>query len=127
VTVKATIHTGLAGADAFAFGNLVGETGNGAGARLGVNVLDFVRVRAGRRNTAGGGAAGVESLLDFNRDGGVDGRDEAVLRANYGRSLSVSGPIVTAPLTGSAAAPAGGLRRGAPVTRGLFGDVAVLS
>jgi hypothetical protein len=123
VTVKATIHTGLAGADAFAFGNLVGETGNGAGARLGVNVLDFVRVRAGRRNTAGGGAAGVESLLDFNRDGGVDGRDEAAVRANYGRSLSVAGVIVLAPLTGVA----GGLRRGAPVTRGMFGDVAVLS
>jgi ELWxxDGT repeat protein len=129
VTVRPTIHTALAAPDAFAVGNLVGETGNGAGPRLGVNVLDFARVRAGRRNGGAAGAAravGVDNPLDFNRDGGVDGRDEALLRGNHGRSLWVNLPVAAAP-TPAPAGPAGASRRGAPVTRGLFGDVAVLS
>jgi ELWxxDGT repeat protein len=125
VTMKAGIHTGLAAPDVFAFGNLAGETGNAAGARLGVNVLDLVRVRAARRNEAraeAAGAVGPDSPLDFNRDGAVDGGDEGVLRANYGRSLSTA-VTVAAGIVVPSAPPA---RRAAPVSRGLFGDVAVL-
>ena len=86
VTVRATSNTGLAAPDAFAFGNLVGETGNPSpGGRFGVNTIDAFRLRGAARAAA---SAPVSSAFDFNRDGAVNRADDAILRANYGRVLS---------------------------------------
>jgi hypothetical protein len=76
VTVRATANTGLAAADVFAFGNLVGETGDAATPRR-VSALDVVAVRR-----AVGSAAGATDRYDFNRDGVVDALDLAIVRRN---------------------------------------------
>ena len=76
VTVNPTPRTGLAEADVFYFGNLVGDTG-GAEAPFSVDAADAVAVRAGRS-----AAAPVTSLFDFDRDGRVNATDAlTVLRA----------------------------------------------
>ena len=63
VTLKATANTGLAFPDVFSFGNLVGETGDGA-AGWRISALDLSAVkRAINSPTA------LTSLTDFNRDG----------------------------------------------------------
>jgi hypothetical protein len=75
----------------FYFGNLVGETGDRAGAGAAVSALDLWRTR---RNFS----AAVESaasVFDHNHDGRVDILDLAVARANVSRTLA---PLV-APAT----------------------------
>jgi hypothetical protein len=84
VTVKATPHTGLAAADVFSFGNLVGETGNRSTAPV-VDLADLAAVR--RRMSTPSTVAG---RFDFDRDGKVAPNDYAIARSNYGRRLPIT-------------------------------------
>ena len=81
VTMKAGGGTGLAAADVFFFGNLVGDSG-GPG-RPTVDALDLLRTRARVGRTD---AASLASF-DFDRDGDVDAADVMTVRANQRRSL----------------------------------------
>jgi hypothetical protein len=75
VTVLANDRTALPAADAFTFGNRVGETGDRP-ADWTVTAADYLRTR-----TALGGTAPVTSPFDFNRDGRVNARDLAIVRS----------------------------------------------
>jgi hypothetical protein len=105
VTVRVTAVTRLAAADVFYFGNLAGDAG---GDGLTVDGADAMATRA----AAAGGAAGIDSRADHNRDGRVDVRDLAAARQNQGRGLyrlGAPGAGVTA-VSGavSGTGPAGG-------------------
>jgi hypothetical protein len=92
VTVLATERTGLSAPDVFAFGNLVGDTGDapaGSG-RAVVNATDVVRTLAHVSP-----AAPLGSLYDHNRDGRVNALDLALARANQFHELAL--PAVGAP------------------------------
>ena len=93
VTVRPTARTGLARADVFAFGSLVGET-SPAGGAFRVDAVDIATMRA-----AVGAAARASELVggempdqyrrfDHTGDGRVDGSDLAVVRANWGRTIA---------------------------------------
>jgi len=82
VTVKANARTGLASPDVFYFGNLVGESGDGAGGAM-VTVRDLTAVRRGMSPSSG-----ISNRLDFNRDGRVSPMDLAIVRAAQRRSLA---------------------------------------
>jgi len=72
VTVKANADTGLAQPDRFAFGNLMGDTGDGR-----VNALDLATVkRLFSANVA------LFSIADFNHDGRINALDLAVVKQN---------------------------------------------
>jgi hypothetical protein len=81
VTVLPTEATGLTAPDVFYFGNLVGETGDGAGS-LRVSALDLGAVKRALNS-----APGVTSPFDFNRDGRVNALDLSTAKANLNRSL----------------------------------------
>jgi hypothetical protein len=76
VTVKANDRTGLSRPDTFAFGNLRGDTGDGAGPPR-VDAADLARTRAG-----------ASSPFDHNRDGLVDALDLAIVRRALFNSLT---------------------------------------
>ena len=82
VTLPAGTKTGLAAADTFSFGNLVGD----ADGSRGVNLGDFGAVRQdfGRSNLAI-----ADGRSDFNRDGSVNLADFGLLRGNFGGSLAL--------------------------------------
>jgi hypothetical protein len=88
VTVKANAHTGLSVPDVFAFGNLVGETGdNPPGLSvLRVTARDLAKMRRGM-GAAAGVATAAHNPLDVNRDGRVNALDLAMVRRRLGRSL----------------------------------------
>jgi len=90
VTVKANADTGLSSPDVFSFGNLIGETGDGAASR--VTALDLSAVkRALNSNSA------VSSVTDFNRDGRTNALDMSIVKRNLNRGLSLSSqPVSTA-------------------------------
>jgi hypothetical protein len=90
VTIKATASTGLPAADTFYFGNLPGETGNGAVPS--VTVADVAMAKAQQ-----GQSATITSATDFNRSGQITVADVAVAKANVGQSL-----VVLAPFAGAA-------------------------
>jgi ELWxxDGT repeat protein len=87
VTVLPGTHTGLAAPDVFYFGNLVGETGDGAGG-LRVTALDLGAVKRALNQTVP-----VTSPVDFNHDGRVNASDLSIAKANLNRSL----PLLSAP------------------------------
>jgi ELWxxDGT repeat protein len=101
VTVKANERTGLAMSDEFYFGNLVGETGDGAGAPLFMRVtaLDLAATRQKLFS-----AAPVSAATDFNRDGKVNALDLAILRGSFARTLPLW--AVPIPIAGASAADA---------------------
>jgi hypothetical protein len=86
VTVLAGPRTGLPRDDVFYFGNLVGDTGDAAPARVTALDLSAVKRSLNSASTAGG-------RFDFNRDGRVNALDLAMVRANLNRAL----PTLTAP------------------------------
>ena len=92
VTLNATAATGLAAADVFQFGNLVGDAD---GSRT-VNLGDFGALRQDFGRT---GLSIADGRSDFNRDGKVDLADFGALRQHFGWSLS-------APPTSAGASPA---------------------
>ena len=82
VRMLANPVTGLAQTDRFAFGSLVGETGdNPTGLR--VNALDLTNVRR-NLNTA----STVSGPYDFDRDGRVTALDVAAAKRNVGARLA---------------------------------------
>ena len=91
VTVPAGDKTGLAAADVFYFGNLVGDAD---GSRA-VNLGDFGTVRQAFGRT---GLSVADGRSDFNRDGTVNLADFGLLRQHFGLSLP--------PPVSAAAAPA---------------------
>ena len=102
VTVPAGGKTGLAAADVFSFGNLVGDAD---GSRA-VNLGDFGALRAdfGRTNLVL-----ADGRSDFNRDGAVNLADFGLLRGNFGGSLGVPTMSTAAPAGARAAAEAAGI------------------
>ena len=96
-TLAANARTGLAAPDVFYFGNVVGETGDAAGAPT-VTAVDLSRTRA----RAGGGAT-IDDLADHNRDGRVDVLDVVAVRANLSEGLLPVGTGAGGPVTVAAA------------------------
>lgn len=85
VTVKPTPRTGLAREDVFYFGNLAGATGgdsSGGSGPVRVSAIDLLRTRRALFSRAP-----ITSLMDHNRDGGVNALDLALVRANAARQL----------------------------------------
>jgi hypothetical protein len=86
ITVTAGARTGLLQPDVFYFGNLIGETNDGAqrpGSRT-VNTSDYYRTRASIGTTAA-----IANPYDFNRDRKVDAKDLAVVRFSLGNRLDL--------------------------------------
>jgi hypothetical protein len=107
VTLLANDHTRLARPDVFAFGSLVGDTGDGRSVQR-VDARDLAAVKR-----AIASPARADIALDFNLDGRVDRRDLAIVRTNLSRTLS---PVVL-----PAAAQALAAQRRAPAKpRSLF-------
>jgi hypothetical protein len=95
VTMRATPDTGLSRPDVFYFGNLVGEVATFRGWQ--VDARDVAAVR-GALDKPGG----VRSTnVDLDKNGRLDARDLAIVRANFGRSL---GSLTATPPTASPAA-----------------------
>jgi hypothetical protein len=93
VTVLADTRTGLAAPDVFYFGNLVGDTGDAAGAAK-VDADDVLRAR---RSLSRSGAESLR-VYDFNRDGLLNALDLAAVRRNLGAALSsFTAPAAPAP------------------------------
>ena len=111
VTLLSNTDTGLAAADVFQFGNLVGD----ADASRAVNLADLGALRQafGRTNLPL-----ADGRSDFNRDGSVNLADFGLLRANFGRSL----PAPPASSSGSSSFAAG-LLAAADEDRGRGGVV----
>ena len=96
VTVLAGADTGLATADVFCFGNLVGESGNDAT----VTVADE---DAALNNRTGFVLASITNNYDYNRDGRVNAADALIARSTYtGPQATLQ--LITAPV---GAPPAG--------------------
>jgi len=69
----------------FTFGNRVGETGDRADDWT-VTAADYLRTRA----ALGTASVSVTSPFDFNRDGRVNARDLAIVRAAQPRGAAVA-------------------------------------
>ena len=85
VTVKANDRTALAEPHVFYFGNLAGDTGDGAITAV-VNALDLAAVKRALNTPAD-----VTSRLDFDRSGRINALDLAAVKSNLNRSLSLQG------------------------------------
>jgi hypothetical protein len=109
VTVNPATLTALTAPDVYLFGNLVGDSGGATG----VDARDVIETRR-----ALGGAAGVTSPFDFNRDRRIDARDYAVVRGALGDSLAA--PAAAVP--GAIAAGMSIGRSGTPARRRSFED-----
>lgn len=81
VTVKATVDTTLTSPDVFFFGNLVGETGDVAGAAR-VTRRDLSLTRSALFSSAA-----IYELYDFDRSGDVTAADLLLARRNLSRPL----------------------------------------
>lgn len=79
ITIPANPITGLAQAEVFYFGSLVGDTGGA----VAVDASDLVRVR----NGIGSGLADLSNPRDVNRDGRINASDLVLVRNNVGRAL----------------------------------------
>jgi len=99
VTVLANANTGLAAADVFYFGNLVGETGNQSGF-ANVSASDVNLVKAAL--AAGTSSVPIDSALDFNRNGLLSTSDVNLAKLYAGAAL----PLLNAPAIGAAVAAA---------------------
>jgi hypothetical protein len=97
ITVNATANTGLASADVFYFGNVIGESGNSSSTAL-VTIADVNMAKALQ------GSATITSPVDFNRNGIVTIADVNIAKAYQNASI----PLFTAPAApaASAAVPA---------------------
>ena len=82
LSVLPSERTGLAAADAFSFGNLVGEVGNDS-SPLTVSPVDVALTR----RAMAARTADLLSRYDHNRDGRIDVFDLRLVRANVGESL----------------------------------------
>jgi len=105
VTVHPSATTGLWAPGVFSFGNLVGETVVPPdGDAFVVDARDVVATRAGLTAAP----AGITAVGDFNRDRRINARDLAVVRSEYGATLSAPPPtpaLVAAPQLSSTFRP----------------------
>ena len=93
VTTLANSRTGLTSADAFYFGNAVGESGNSATDAV-VNASDSL----GARGHAAAGPVAITNVYDYNRDGALNSGDVVVAQQN-GTSAAAGLLLFTAPIT----------------------------
>ncbi|MFL6113217.1 MAG: hypothetical protein ACJ786_17940, partial [Catenulispora sp.] len=102
VTVKPTALTGLAAADVFYFGNLVGDAGGPASPPT-VDADDILTTRA----AISPGPVGLYSAADHNRDGRVNALDVLAARGNLSTTaaLPLPDPTVAAARTPTRRAP----------------------
>jgi hypothetical protein len=93
VTTLANSHTALLAPDVFSFGSVVGETGDQPDGWA-VTSADYIRTRAALGRA---GPVSPSSPFDFNRDGHVNARDLAIVRASQPRSAVAveNGPQAT--------------------------------
>jgi hypothetical protein len=106
VTLKPNaLTTGLAAADVFYFGNLIGDTADSATVAR-VNSLDLGRLKLSLNTNSP-----VTGRFDFNRDGRVSALDVGAIKAHLNRTLT----MLAAPAGAAAAAPASQPARAAPV------------
>ena len=137
VKVKATADTGIVTPEVFYFGHLAGDGGapaapagaraSAAAASPGRAVVDAWDVVMTSRAHTGRNRV-TDSPFDFNKDGWVNARDVAIVRANYRRSLALleTGSNVTPIGTTSSAfiaqsqGPTAPRRRAAPVRTSLL-------
>jgi hypothetical protein len=82
VTVAANSRTGLALPDVFSFGNLAGDTGDGA-TTFRVNAADLGGVKQALNTTST-----ITGRFDFNRDGRVNALDLGAAKGNLNRTLA---------------------------------------
>ena len=94
VTVKANGNTGLASADVFSLGNLIGDSGDSP-TNLRVNALDLGAVKRALNSSAT-----PESTVDFNRDGRINALDLGIVKQNLNHAL----PLLPAPAPAAPAA-----------------------
>ena len=89
VTVNANSNTGLASADIFYFGNLVGDTGDQAANATSavVDANDVQTIRLANRLPQE-----IASWVDLNRDGLTTGTDVAIAKANLSQTLVMVAP-----------------------------------
>lgn len=90
VTVKASADTGLASPDVFFFGNLVGETGDVAGAAR------VTRGDLSLTHSALFGTSAIDGHRDFDRSGDVTTADLLLTRRNLSRHLFMRSPLAGA-------------------------------
>jgi hypothetical protein len=109
VALLPTAKVGVAAADVFYFGNLVGESGHGA--PLAVSPADL----AGTRSRLFSLNVPATDRYDHDRNGRVDAADVRAVRANLGRWLPVLAP--PPPVSTLGAASVG------PVTAAVLGTV----
>ena len=95
VVLQADGATGLALPDTFYFGNLVGESGDSdvSAAELVVSSLDIAKVKRSLNTSAG-----VNAVLDFNRDGRINALDVAALKKSLNHRLSLQDAFIAAAL-----------------------------
>jgi GH43 family beta-xylosidase len=103
VTLRPTPATALPASDAFAFGNLVGDTGAGSAGGSVPARVDAFDLLAVRKNLFS--AAAVTSPYDFDRDGRVTSRDLLTARVNLSHQLGTA-PAATAPALATGGATA---------------------
>ena len=91
VTVKdgADSNTGLAAADVFYFGNLIGESGDSSS----IAAVDINDEIASRTHKTGFSAADIANKFDYNRDCRVNATDDLIARFNASHTLQ----LITAP------------------------------
>jgi hypothetical protein len=120
VNVLANARTALPAADVFYFGNVVGETGDSAGAAA-VTAADVAAVRADLASPAG---LPLTSATDLNRDGRVNAADYALVRGAMSRGALA---LITAPVPAAAAGTAGAasLAVASPASTVVFGETAI--
>jgi hypothetical protein len=106
VTIAANPITALAAPEVFYFGNLAGDTGDGAAAPFRVNAVDLGGVKRELNRDSR-----PDGHFDFNRDGKVNALDLGIVKSNLNRTLP--SPVASA----SAVAPA-------RVTASTFADSA---
>jgi len=111
VTVKPTARTGLEAADVFYFGNLVGDTGNGASAAVTASDVALIRSHAGSNRLR------PEDVFDLNHDDRINVLDLAAARGNQGAILDLNVAAVDRIQSGTLFR-----QRGAPVTRGVLDE-----
>jgi hypothetical protein len=122
VTMLANPNTGLAADDVFYFGSRVGDAGLGNSPAAAItNIADQLAVRA--NPTAG---VGIESVLDFNRDGLVNIGDELAGRANPGFLLMLNLPAPAMAMTAAPLNVAVGAKDSNPAT-GAHADLGAVA
>jgi hypothetical protein len=105
VEVLASAHTGLATNDVFFWGNKVGDTGVGGGAKFTTAVVaDGAHIAQHM-----GPNAGISNLYDFNRDNAVStSGDRSIVLTNLGALTKINIPAAGPSGTGGPFAPQGG-------------------